>query len=63
MVEDVYGQLVAVGALWDLDALRRDVADVLGRLDETDRPYVPTLLVRALDMFLDAYGHGGQRDS
>lgn len=58
MVDGVFERFEVVAAQWDLQGLRRDVAGALDDLEESERPYVPTQLVFALDMFLDSYGHG-----
>lgn len=45
-----------VASRWDLRGLHDAVAEALGDLEAAPQPQVPTHLVRALDMYLDAYG-------
>ena len=40
---------------WDLRKLQEELTRVLGEVDKANRPYVPSELHRALDMFLDSY--------
>lgn len=57
--DDIAGRFRAVASRWDLESLRSEVAAVLDDIEPSRRPYVPTQLVRALDMAIDSYGGGG----
>ncbi|MGH8961318.1 MAG: hypothetical protein ACRDWT_08935 [Jatrophihabitantaceae bacterium] len=59
MEAGIYEQLVEMAQRWRLGDLRGEVANVVAELDESDRPYVPSQLLRSLDMFLDSYGPQG----
>ncbi len=56
MVDDVLERFEALAARWDLQGLHRDVTEVLAGLEDSERPFVPSRLALALEMFLDAYG-------
>ena len=41
---------------WDLRGLQDELTRMLSEVDQAERPYVPSELRRALDMFIDSYG-------
>lgn len=63
MTDDIFEHFVALADRWDLRELHRDVTGVLDGLDDKARPFVPSQLARALDMFLDSYDRNGPPSS
>jgi hypothetical protein len=61
MNPDVSERFVLLAARWNLQALRQELIEALADIEEPQRPYVPSQLVRALDMFVDSYGPTGTR--
>lgn len=55
MADDIVESLREVASRWHLAAVQREVEDALAQQKESERPYVATNLIRALDMFVDAY--------
>lgn len=55
MADDVVESLREVAARWDLSEIQQEVMVAVSHESELGRPYVATNLIRALDMFIDAY--------
>lgn len=60
MDDDIAGRFRAVASRWDLRGLRSEIIAALDDIEPARRPYVPTQLVRALDMAIDSYGSDGR---
>ena len=56
MGESVTERFEQLVTRWDLPGLQEELARAVREVDEAERPYVPSQLCRALDMFLDSYG-------
>ena len=61
MTDDIFESFVALAERWDLVALQQELAENIDRLEEDERPHVPTHLAAAIRMFLDSYGPPGVR--
>lgn len=54
MSESITERFEQLVTRWDLRGLQEELTRALTEMDEAERPYVPSELRRALDMFLDS---------